>query len=357
MTKPGIYADFYGNVTRLKKIHKKDLQEISDESLAELAEYYLSDRLFILNENPIKMDHRIGRPAPYLAFWFSRALGLKDAQKLDQLGLSLSYASIICSIRDDLIDGRVILKGKLASEHAYVSLANFFYNKYLNIFNNVFPPNSTFWYTLSNSLNEYGMYELWSFLTKNGVMKAKDRRIANPISLRFLKRSSQYMVVVFFPTIAAIYLLTNNDHRLIQAKNFLTNYFAGVRIADDLRDWQKDIGSANYNCSSVIHFALQQGQRKKIGIEGMRSMFFNKDFVRSLYDAILKSYTSALKDASLINSMYLVEFMDDQIDFYRTEKYFLMGQGSRMVDSLVSFLQTKGVRIDDARYRRETVAS
>lgn len=354
MTYQALYTDFYDNVSRLKEIHRRDLHEIPDTALSRLAEYYLNKRLFILNEKPVKLDPRQGRPAPYLAFWFSTALGLHDPQKLDQLALTLSYASIICSIRDDLIDGRVVLNGKLASEHAHVSLANFFYDKYLHIFKKIFTPSSTFWYILSESLNEYGMYEYWNFLTNNRMMKVKGAKIVNPLSVSFLKRSSQYMVNVFFPTIAAIYLLTDNDRRLARAKHFLVNYFAGVRIADDLRDWEKDMKSANYNCSSVIHFALQQGQRKKIGIEGIQSMFFNQDFVTTLYGVILRLYNSARKDASLINSKYLVEFMDGQIDFYQAEKHFLIEQKRHIGHSLIRLLQNNGIQTNPSV--RSTIA-
>jgi len=338
------YTDFSDNVARLREIHRQDLSEIPDAALSALAEYYLKKRLFILNEKPVKLDPRLGRPAPYLALWFSEALGMRDEQKLDQFALTLSYASIICSIRDDLIDGRVMLNGKLATEHAHVSLANFFYDKYWQVFKNIFPPGSAFWYILSESLNEYGMYEYWNFLL-NAKM-ADRKRIMNPLAPEFLKRSSQYMVVVFIPTIAAISLLTNNAQKISQAKNFLVNYFAGVRIADDLRDWQKDLESANYNCSSVIHYALRQGRRQKIGMEGIRSMFFNKSFVASLYNAILKFYGAAKNDAAVFGSRYLDEFMDSQIGFYVAERDYLVDQRVRLGDSLVSLLESKGIQID-----------
>jgi|SRR5581483_3401316 len=340
-----IYADFADNVEWLREKHRKELSEIPSGTLSALAEYYLKKRLFVLNEKPVKLDRRLGRPTPYLAFWFADAFGLKDKQKVNQFALTLSYSSIICSIRDDLVDGRVKLNGELASEHAHVSLSNFFCDRYLKIFKNIFPPDSTIWYVLSESLNEYGLYEYWNFLNN------KENRF-DPLSAQFLKRSSQYMKVVFLPTIAAISLLTGDESKINRIKSFLTNYFMGVRIADDLRDWQRDLKTPNYNCSTVIHHALRCGNRREIGLDGMRSMFFSKVFVTSLYEALLISYMTAKRNASLFHSRYLDEFMNSQLEYYKAERDYLINHSSIIGSSLQNFLESKGI----INYKAKAVA-
>jgi hypothetical protein len=62
----------------------------------------LKKRLFLLNDQRIKVDPRFGRPAPYLAYWLSHVVDLAlKGQLMSKPAMSPYYVSIIVFIEID----------------------------------------------------------------------------------------------------------------------------------------------------------------------------------------------------------------------------------------------------------------
>lgn len=314
-----IYANYEGIQRWIADRHRQELA-FFPPSISPLAVHYLTKRLFILTEKPVKIDPRFGRPIPYLAFWFADAFGLDDIEVVKNLGLSLSYISLSVSIRDDLLDGRTNLNGIRPSEHACVCLANTYYDKYFQIFKDMSHLEPKFWYILADCLNKWSRHESWGFLFSD------NERAFNPLSKEFLTESSSYLVAITLPTMAAIALLTGNEKKIALMTRFLKHYWMGWKIVDDIRDWQKDLSVPNFNRSSVLYYAIMAAgdRQRKLDIDSVTNMFLDEDFVRHIYGTLLKYYRTARQEALSFNSSCLIEFMDTQIDFHKDQMDYLL---------------------------------
>lgn len=327
-----IYSDFRNEVTRLQKTHNRELASFPRE-IGAIAHYYLSKRLLILNDKNIEFDGRLGRPVPYLAFWFADAFRLKDKQITRQLASSLMYISLWISMRDDLQDGRVAINGKIVREHAYVCLANIYFSKYLNIFRKIFPPESIFWYILTNCLDQCWKYESWSFLfTHNNN--------TDPLSEKFLSKASSYLPAIMLPTLAAIALLTRNHTKIPFVAEFLKHYWMAWKIVDDIRDWQKDLKVQKYNHSSILYYSLKKAARQpRLGHEDIISTFSDENSVKKIYNTILEFYKAARHDAQKLGSIYLSKFMDLQIEFHTDERDSLLTSRVQFIRRLENMIE------------------
>ncbi|MDQ3836309.1 MAG: hypothetical protein M3270_05165, partial [Thermoproteota archaeon] len=334
-----IYTDFISNINWMKKVLRSEIEELAP-NLLPLAKYYLNKRLNILDTGKTVADPRYGRPMPFLALWFSNSLGIKKKNDANKFALALTYANLFFCIRDDLIDGRVLLsRKKLASEHEHIALSNFYYIKYFNIFEEFFPKSSTIWYILADSFRGWWENEYWSLGLREVNYHFRNSDFL-PLSKRFLSKSSQYLISITFPTIAGLTILSGNVKLLPQMRNFLSNYFIGFRISDDLRDWRQDLHVKGYNCSSVIYHALSlRRDLKRMTSVSMNSAFFDRRFVMPLYTTMLKYYRVAKKDATQFNTLYLKKFMDDQIDYYIEERDFLLNRNISLKNFLIDFFK------------------
>src|ERR671921_261752 len=118
-----IYSEFSDTLSGIARKHTRELYVVPKE-ISSIADHYLKRRLRILTNEPIRVDPRLGDPLPFLALWFADSFGLSNKLVINKLALTLSYAAIIVSIRDDLIDGRALVNGKMTSEHAQIAAAN-----------------------------------------------------------------------------------------------------------------------------------------------------------------------------------------------------------------------------------------
>jgi hypothetical protein len=328
-----IYSEFSDTLAWIARKHTRELNRLPKE-LSPIAEYYLKKRLVIITNEPIRVDPRLGDPLPFLCLWFADSFGLPNKHIINKLALTLSYAAIIVSIRDDLIDGRAVVGGRMASEHAHIAIANFYYDKYYGIFKALFPSRSIFWSILCNCLNEWSRYETWSF-----IFNPRAKKIFNPLSRNFLLDSSRYLVAITLPTIAATSILTNKLTMLNGIRKFLTDYYAGFRIADDLRDWPEDLDAPRYNHSSVIYYMLSKRKsNQKFDKVSAINMFLNEDFILKVYGTLISLYQSAKKDAAVFNSRYLQEFMDTQIEFYSESRDRALERRIQLNRSLIKIL-------------------
>jgi hypothetical protein len=313
-----IYLDFRKEVTRLQKIHNRELASFPRE-IGAIAHYYLNKRLLILNDKDIEFDVRLGRPVPYLAFWFADAFGLKDKKIIRQLAASMMYISLWVSIRDDLQDGRAAINGKIVCKEAYICLANIYFSKYINIFREMFTSESRFWYILTNCLDQWWKYESWSFLfnyTNN----------TDPLSEKFLSKASSYLPAIMLPSLAAIALVTRKHTKIPLVADFLKHYWMAWKIVDDIRDWQKDLKVRKYNHSSILYYSLRKAATKQPGLgpEDVISTFSDETCVKKIYNAILEFYKAARYDAKKLGSAYLPKFMDLQIELHAEERDSLL---------------------------------
>lgn len=328
-----IYSEFSDTLSWIAREHTRELYTLPKE-VSSIAEYYLKKRLRILTNEPIRVDPRLGDPLPFLALWFADSFGLSNKRVVNKLALTLSYAAIIVSIRDDLIDGKAVVDGRMASEHAHIATANFYYDKYYSVFKALFPSRSIFWSILCDCLNEWSRYETWSF-----IFNREAKKVFNPLSQNFLLDSSRYLVAITVPTIAATSILTKNQSMLNGIRKFLTNYYAGFRIADDLRDWLEDLDAPKYNHSSVIYYMLSKRRsNQKFDTVSAINMFLNDDFVSRIYGTLISFYQAAKKDAAVFKSHYLQEFMDTQIEFYTEARDKALDRRIQLNRSLVKIL-------------------
>jgi len=306
-----IYSNFQELNRRIKETHHIESKQLPDK-IKHMAEYYATKRLSILN-NSTKVDSRNGMPIPYLAYWLSDICGLRDKDTITNLGLSLTYISLVVSVRDDLFDS------KIWSEQAHVCLANLYYDKYYSILKKTIDTSSSFWSLLSDCSNEWGKNESWNFLYKY------DNRV-NPLSEPFLIESSRYLVSITLPTLAAICFITNNEVYIPKIKKFLQNYWMGWKIMDDLRDWKKDLHILNYNNSSVLLYALRKFDYLgfKINEKSMLSIFMNSEFVEDIYKSLKKFYLVASQEILDLEPSYLKKFIDTQLSFHEDEKFEIL---------------------------------
>ncbi len=302
-----IYSNFQELNRWIKNIHHLEIEHFPDP-IKPLAEYYVTKRLNILNP-PARVDGRKGMPIPYLAYWVSDIFGLKDENIIRELGLSLTYISLVVSVRDDLLDN------KMWSEHAHICMANVYYDKYYNTLKRIVDSTSPFWSLLSDCLNEWGKYESWSFLFKH------DNQM-DPFSDRFLVESSRYLVAITLPTLAAIAFITGKEAKIPKIQKFLRNYWMGWKIMDDFRDWKKDLNTPNYNHSSVLFYALKKV--KSLGGElnerSIISIFMNPEFINDIYNSIKEFYLIARQEVVDLEPSYLTRFIDTQLSFQEDER-------------------------------------
>jgi hypothetical protein len=327
-----IYLDFRNEVKRLERRHERELASFPRQ-IDVIARHYLKKRLLILNHKDMEFDGRLGRPIPYLAFWFADAFGLKDKETIRRLAASLMYISLWVSIRDDLQDGRAAIDDKALCEHAYVCLANIYYSKYVDIFREIFPAESRFWYILTNCLDKWWQYDSWSFLFTY-------ENNTDPLSQKFLRKASSYLPAIMLPTVAAIALLTRNQMKIPLLAEFLKHYWMGWKIVDDIRDWQKDLKLPKYNHSSILYYSLRKASvHSRFGPEYVISTFLDKKSIINIYNAILEFYKAARRDAEKIDSVYLSKFMDIQIEFHADERDYLLRSRLQFIRNLENLIE------------------
>lgn len=331
-----IYLDFHKEVSWIKKIQSQEYARVPG-TLSKLADYYLRKRLDILGEKPLVVDRRLGRPFPYMAFWFADAFGLANSEAVRKLALSLVYISICVSARDDLVDAKLRLNGRKVSTHALICLMDLYYNKYFQIFKALFPPTSRFWYIMSDCFNGWQAYEAWSFLFKS----SED---FDPLSQHFLKKSSQYLLAITLPTIAATAFLTNKEPKIPQITRYLRYYWMGWKMVDDIKDWERDINTPKFSHSSVIHHAIKKYRmRKKLTVRDMQSMFLSKNYVIEIYDSLLGWYKKAQHSSSTFDSKYLKEFMNSQIQLYSDERNLHLNRISKFNEGIKDLILREGL--------------
>ncbi|MDQ3903629.1 MAG: hypothetical protein M3247_08325 [Thermoproteota archaeon] len=340
MNSNAVYDDFSSNATLIRNAFKKDLEGV-EKDLYDLMNYYLTDRLYIFPKEQFTTDAQYGIPVPYLVYWFANAFHYGNNSVTNQLALTLMYAATFYCIRDDLIDGFIRTTATVNREHAHIALSNFFLSRYLHIFKRMFPQKSHFWYYLSMSLNEWWQHEYWSFSSDSVKGQNLNRYF---LSKSFLMNSCKYMIGLSFPSIWALAIKANRQKEFDSIKNFLRYYYLGNRIVDDLRDLEEDLTVKNYNYSSVINYAATFfPSQSRIGQREIKYVFMNEKFTSSVYGSILKYYSKARQCIEHYKSRYLIQFMNDQIEYFTKRRNYYTNQHKDFVSSVLNVLSNSNI--------------
>jgi hypothetical protein len=310
-----IYKDFTEDIYWIREQIQADVRFFPD-SMKPLVEHYIKKRLLIIPSKErifgSSFDYELGRPVPYATFWFADAFGLKDEAVWRELGLGLLYSALATTIRDDIIDGEG------PQDPRRTSLLNFYNHRYLEIFDSLFPRDSSFWYHLSRGIQETARYESWNLLFDKGLE-------IDPFSEAFLQESSRYFSAVVMPTLAALAVLTGNEGEVEVTSRFLRHFSMGWRIYDDFCDWKKDLKRENVNHSSILLYSKQRIQGiTKLNEKAVHLMFLDTNFINDSYGAILRLFTKAKRDVTGLDCEYLDKFMDEQLSFHSRRRKLIL---------------------------------
>jgi hypothetical protein len=323
-----IYTNFSDEIEWIREKIREDTITVPN-LLQSLSEFYVKKRLMILPSDQalkIKFDPEIGRPAPYAVFWFAEAFDL-EKEITKRLALGLVYSSIAITINDDIVDHE---PSQLLQ---YLYLANKYLEKYLEIFYDLFDPDSKFWYYLASSFKELARYRSWN-------LSVKDIKSYEPFSEAFLRESSRYFSAVVMPSIVATATATDNEEKIPLVLDFLKNFCMGWRIYDDLNDWRADLEVKNLNHSSTLIYASQKmGKFSDLDQKTMSSMFLDTNFIKKAYDAMLSFFRAAQKDVSALNCDYLSKFMEEQINFNTRRRDSLLSISTDYYNTLDTILK------------------
>jgi len=316
-----IYNDFVDDIYWIRERIQADVSFFPD-SMKPLVEHYIKKRLLIIPSKERiygnSFDYELGRPVPYATFWFAEAFGLKDEAVWRELGLGLLYSALATTIRDDIIDGEG------PQDPQRTSLLNFYNHRYLEIFDSLFPRDSSFWYHLSKGIQETAKYESWNLLFDDGLEIA-------PFSEAFLHESSRYFSAVVMPTLAALAVITGYKGGVEVASSFLRHFSMGWRIYDDFCDWKRDLKRENVNHSSILLYIKQKTQGiTRLNEKAVHLMFLDADFINDSYGAILGLFTKAKRDIAGLDCKYLDIFMDEQLSFHSRRRKLILERSGEL---------------------------
>jgi hypothetical protein len=300
------------------------------ESIKPLAEQYISKRLIYSADEDgyIRIDPRSGLPTrnfiPQVVFWIADAFGLRDNETSRRLAIGLVYSSLAFAVIDDIIE-------ETQSPPSNLALANMYLHKYIESFEGMFEQDSRFWQFLVESIKNFTLHVYRDFLS---IHEPKDKNDLAPLSELFLFESCKSYSALVMTTFVAVAYLTDNESKIPRLTKFWRNYATGHRIYDDLNDIFKDIRMRNYNNSSILIYALQSSNKSKINEELVCSMLLDSEFIEKIYNTMLGLFRRAKEDASVINSPYLNNFMDELINTHTKKRDKLLQIRSNFYDKL-----------------------
>ena len=325
-----IYNDFLKDILWIRERIQEEIHAFPNSSQP-LVNYYIKKRLTIIPDpaQPIPsyyVDYHLGRPIPYVAFWFATAFGLKDRLVMRKLGLGLVYSALATTIRDDIIDK------ESSADQACLNLFDHYHSRYLEIFADLFDRDSKFWHYFDRCIREHVQYDDWN-------LQFNSNSRIDPFSELFLQESSRYFSAVVMPTLVALAIIMNSEEQIPKMHNFLRHYSMGWRIYDDFIDWTKDLKSDKLNHSSILLYILQKiPKTHKLTEETVLSMFLNPDFIDKAYGTIIKFNKDAKRDIRDFNCVYLSKFMDEQISFHTRRRDSVSSHTHELTSTLVKQL-------------------
>jgi hypothetical protein len=294
------------------------------DSVRPLAERFTTKRLiFSADEDGfVRLDPTLGFPTrnfiPVIVFWIADSFGLKDREISKRLALGLVYSSLAFAVLDDTIEEK-------KSPPSHLALANMYLHRYMQSFDGIFESDSGFWHFLSTSIKNFNLLIYRDFLFNH---EPKQIESIEPLSESFLFESCKSYSTLVMTTFAAVAYASNNESKIPQLSKFWTDYATGHRIYDDLNDLYKDMRMSDYNNSSVLLYALKKANKNELTEELVHSMLMDPEFIEEIYSKMLGYFKRAKNNASVLNSSYLNEFMDELINTHKRKKEVLKKIGS-----------------------------
>ena len=242
--------------------------------------YYLNDRLKILT-NAVPKEAKLGRVFPYSIFWLANALPKSELANVRRLALSGVYDCLSVTIADDLLDRQIE-----ADRAILVALAGEYANMRAKLQRELFVPKSRFWDIVSYCRADAAKYNRW-----NSICTAW----SEPLSDKFLRDSSRYVVSVLLPGLAGVAILARSENRIEEISRFLRTFSMAWRIVDDIWDWEEDLHVRNLNNSTILHLIRAKSGADKMSNEIVLAKFLDDNFVREIYQRALELLKRAKK--------------------------------------------------------------
>jgi hypothetical protein len=328
-----IYSDFSPEMRWIQRQVSNDVQSVAPP-IRPLARYYTEVRLKVCQPKGIisLKDQRLGRPIPYLAFWFADALGLADRQLRRLSALSLTCSTIATTIRDDMVESTP------SSRSGMSELARLWDQRYVQTLREVFPTREESRKVASWAKEEWSTYDEW----ESRPLGAEGRR---PFSAAFLRESSRFYLACALPPLMAIAQAAGRREEVPRIEKFLMEFSMGWKIFDDLMDWEIDLAAADLNRSSVLLYIQNRtgGGGAPDELEVL-SWFLDRDFVEDAYGAMIGFLLRASKTIASLRSSYLNRFMGEQIGFQTMKKNSLLESATLLVSPMNAMLASFTVR-------------
>jgi hypothetical protein len=255
----------------------------------------------------IMIDPELGRPIPYIVFWFAEALNL-DKNIAKRLALGLLYATLAYVVLDDVIDEEnnpTLLN---------LTLGSIYLHNYLATFDDLFEPTSEFWRYLADSNKNFlkSLYDDYTFKhEEHNILEFK------PLSEQFLWRSCKSYSILVKTILVAITYATKNESKIPIIDRFWYKYAMAHRLHDDLNDWREDLEMDDLNYSPVLVYAIQNYEAEsKLTEDKFLSMLMSDKYVHEIYDVIFKLIDAAKVEAQPLHGLYLSKYIEEQIRFH-----------------------------------------
>ena len=318
-----IYSDFDSEIAWISGQVARDVQSL-DPSVRSLARFYTQVRLRVLQGGRADwvIERRMGRLIPYVAFWFSDALGLTNSRLRRLSGLSLVYNAITIAFRDDIADSASTNKSGLEGQQ------QFWAGRFAETLAEIFPDERAFRKAAASGEAEYRKYERW----QSSPLAATQLR---PFSAGFLAESTRGTVACILPSLVAIAHAAGRKKDVPRIERFLWEYSMAWRIFDDLMDWEEDLGVKDMNRSSVLMYVGNKiGHKQPVDRLDVLSWFLSEKFVEDAYGTMIGYFSKARSTVASFGSPYLDEFMKEEISFQIDKRKEILTSASLTISDL-----------------------
>jgi len=319
----GIYSDFDQETAWIRREIIRDIESLPS-SLRSRAKSYTIGRRRILEQGGVHAgpDGSLGTPVIYAAFWFSDALGLKNGRLRQLAGYSLVCTWVAATLRDDHMDSGP------AKDTWKAKLAKFWFERYHESLRELFPTEQGFQHVVSSAEAEWRKYRKWQ-------SNPTGSENPHPFSEDFLKESSRYYVACSLPPLVGIAHAAGRNRDAPRIERFLRMFSMGLRIVDDLMDWEEDLTAFQMNRSSVLIYVKNKmqptGALDRIDV---LSCLQSDELLNDAYGAMIGYFRKAWRTAEAFGSPYLVSFMQDVMESQSKERESLLTHATLALSGL-----------------------
>ncbi|WP_268625087.1 hypothetical protein [Paenibacillus alvei] len=246
-----------------------------------------------------------------LPYWMQDMTGLSTAH-CRRLALASIFGMLYYFIQDDVMDNDCDNKAE------QLALGNLCYIELLDIYRQMFPPQSPLW----DSFRQY----TWEWV--HGVTSEREQDVFMTDRLKVAHKSA----LVKLSSSGALFL-TGMEDKLPHVNEAVDTVLVCLQMTDDWADWQTDLQDGSYNCLLAwIRFIQQIPTDKPLTEELVRHAITVSDILASFGQEALK--LQAKLDGMPEASPQLVEFnrslakiLVEEADHIRQQREVLMMGG------------------------------